>query len=78
MSAHLGDAARPYWQAAAQALVEDQPYTWLYYMDQVNGINDRVQDVVVNTFGPFQNAWEWWIPRAEQRGAAPVPADTAP
>src|SRR5690606_27808985 len=55
--------ARPYWQAAAQALIEDQPYTWLYYMDQVNGINDRVREVEVNTFGPFQNAWEWWIPR---------------
>lgn len=72
------DAARPYWQAAAQALVDDQPYTWLYYMDQVNGINERVRGVVVNTFGPFQNAWEWWIPRAQQRGVAPVSADTAP
>lgn len=72
------EAARPLWQAAAAALVEDQPYTWLYYMDQVNGINERVRGVEVNTFGPFQNAWEWWIPAARQRGApaAPVAADT--
>lgn len=74
-------AARPYWQAAAQALVEDQPYTWLYYMDQVNGINERVRGVVVNTFGAFQNVWEWWIPGEQQRGVAPTstpaPADSA-
>ena len=29
---------------------------------------DRLRGVVVNTFGPYQNAWEWWIPRELQRG----------
>lgn len=72
------EQANPLWQASARALVEDQPYTWLFYMDQVNGINERVRGVEVNTFGPFQNAWEWWIPAARQRSApvAPVAADT--
>ena len=68
------ELATPLWQAAAAALVEDQPYTWLYYMDQVNGINERVRGVEVNTFGPFQNAWEWWIPAARQRGSTVTPA----
>lgn len=66
------ELADPIWREAARALFEDQPYTWLYYMDQVDGINERVRGVVVNTFGPYQNAWEWWIPRSQQRGAAPA------
>lgn len=71
------EASRPYWQEAARALVADQPYTWLYYLDRVNGINERVKGVVVNTYGPFQNVWEWWIPESQQRGAtAPAAADT--
>lgn len=70
-------AAAPYWKAAARKLVEDRPYTWLYYMDQVNGINDRLRGVKVDTYGPYQNAWEWWIPRSQQRGArSPAAADT--
>lgn len=73
------EAAAPIWREAARALFEDQPYTWLYYMDQVDGINERVRGVLVNTFGPYQNAWEWWIPRSQQRGsAAAAPVDSAP
>jgi peptide/nickel transport system substrate-binding protein len=73
------EAALPYWEEAATALVEDQPYTWLYYMDQVDGINERVRNVEVDTYGPYQNPWEWWIPRSQQRGAAgPAAADSAP
>jgi peptide/nickel transport system substrate-binding protein len=73
------EAAVPYWKAAASELVQDHPYTWLYYMDQVNGINERLHGVKVNTFGPYQNPWEWWIPRGQQRGAAsPTPVDSAP
>ncbi|HEX6925760.1 MAG TPA: ABC transporter substrate-binding protein [Longimicrobiaceae bacterium] len=71
------EAAIPYWKQAAAKLVEDQPYTWLFYMDQVNGINERVRGVKVNTFGPYQNAWEWWIPEDQQRGGfAPATTDT--
>ena len=73
------ERAKPYWQQAARLIARDQPYTWLYYMDQVDGINERVRGVLVNTFGPYQNAWEWWIPRSQQRGAATAaPADSAP
>ena len=48
-------------------------------MDQVNGINERLRWVKVNTFGPYQNPWEWWIPRSQQRGAsAATPSDSTP
>ena len=68
LSQPTDEAATPIWKAAAARLIQDQPYTWLYYFDQVNAINNRLRGVEVNTFGPYQNAWEWWIPRELQRG----------
>ncbi|HEX8695318.1 MAG TPA: ABC transporter substrate-binding protein [Longimicrobium sp.] len=75
--------ANPLWRRAAEEVVRDQPYTWLYHYDIVVGLAPRLKGVRVDTFGAYQNTWEWWIPRAEQRGpaagAAPAdtPADTA-
>ena len=46
--------------------MELQPYTWLYYYDPVTGVSDRLRGVRVDTYGAYQNAWEWWIPRARQ------------
>lgn len=71
-------AAAPYWRAAAEQIGKDQPYTFLYYFDQVSGVRDRLQGIKIDTYGAYQNAWEWWV-RGEQRGggvAAP-PADSA-
>jgi peptide/nickel transport system substrate-binding protein len=69
------EAARPYWQQAAAIIARDQPYTWLYYMDSVDAVRDRLKNTRIDSFGPYQNTWEWWIPKAQQRGgAAAVPA----
>jgi hypothetical protein len=48
-----------------------QPYTWLYYYDPVTGRSPRLRGVVVDTYGAYQNAWEWWV----TDGAAPGAAD---
>lgn len=71
-------AAAPYWRAAAEQIARDQPYTFLYYFDQVDGVRDRLQGMKIDTYGAYQNAWQWWV-RSEQPGgaAAPPPADTA-
>ncbi len=76
------EAAAPYWRRAAAGIVKDRPYTWLYYRDEVDGVNERLRGMRVDTYGAYQNAWEWWIPRAKQQGAgarvgpAAPPADT--
>ncbi len=72
------ERATPYWMAAAEQIARDQPYTWLYYFDQIDGVNNRLQGIRIDTYGAYQNVWEWWV-RGEQRGggvAAP-PADGA-
>lgn len=69
------EAATQYWRRGAAELVEDQPYTWLYYYDTVDGVNERLKGMRVDTYGPYQNVWEWWIPRSQQgRASASGPA----
>lgn len=76
------EAANRYWQAAAARLVQDQPYTWLYYLDQVDAVSNRLRGIKIDTYGAYQNTWEWWIPEALQRGtptrAGAAPADSPP
>jgi ABC-type transport system substrate-binding protein len=62
------EKANPIWRAAAERIVQDQPYTWLYYYDQVTVVRDRLRGVRVDSYGAYQNLWEWWIPRSLQGG----------
>jgi peptide/nickel transport system substrate-binding protein len=70
------ERANPLWRAAAERIVQQQPYTWLYYYDIVDGVSDRLRGMKIDSYGAYQNAWEWWIPRARQ-GAAGRPAPPA-
>ena len=74
------EAAAPFWRQAAARLVAEQPYTWLFYFDYVGARRSRLRGMTVNTLSSYQNPWEWWIPRSEQRqrGGAAAAADTAP
>jgi ABC-type transport system substrate-binding protein len=71
------ERAASIWRAAAERAVRDQPYTWLYYYDNLSASNGRVHGMKVDTYGAYQNTWEWWIPadRQRRRGAAPAPAE---
>jgi peptide/nickel transport system substrate-binding protein len=66
------ETADPLWRAAAERIVQDQPYTWLYFYDPLTAVAGRLHGVRVDSYGAYQNLWEWWIPRGEQGGAAPA------
>ncbi len=55
------EAALPHWREAARLIAADQPYTWLYYMDEVVVVHDRLRGTTINTLGTYQNLWEWWV-----------------
>jgi peptide/nickel transport system substrate-binding protein len=55
------EAAAPYWREAAARIVEEQPYSWLFYMDSLVGVRDRVQETLIDTLGELQNLHEWRI-----------------
>jgi peptide/nickel transport system substrate-binding protein len=47
----------------AQALiVEDQPYTFLYENDKLNGLNRRIRNVRMNVLSGYYNLEEWTAP----------------
>jgi peptide/nickel transport system substrate-binding protein len=62
------ELAAPLWKQAAAKIVAQQPYTWLYYMDQVVGVRDRVKNTRIDTLGKYQNIYEWWIDDASTEG----------
>jgi peptide/nickel transport system substrate-binding protein len=55
------EGAAPYWREAAARIVEEQPYSWLFYMDAPVGVRGRVQDTIIDTLGELQNLHEWRI-----------------
>lgn len=76
------DAARPVWRAHQRLLVQESPYTVLYYPQRLNGVNRRLHDAVMDIRGEFATVREWWIAPADRRGAAradsaPAPGDSA-
>lgn len=64
------------WKQAAAELIEDRPFTWLYFLDGVVGVRDRLQGVTVDTYGAYQNVWEWWVTDGRGNTAGGAPADS--
>jgi peptide/nickel transport system substrate-binding protein len=54
--------AKLLWDEAQRLIVEDQPYTFLYIPEQVNGIHKRFRDVQMDTRGTFIHPEQWWVP----------------
>jgi peptide/nickel transport system substrate-binding protein len=72
------ELANPIWRQAAARISQAQPYTFLYFMDQLDGVNNRLRGMRIDTYGAYQNTWEWWIPRSQQRAVQSAPAAAAP
>jgi peptide/nickel transport system substrate-binding protein len=64
------ELAAPYWVDASAKIVEQQPYTWLFWMDIVMGVNNRVRNTKVDTYGAYQNIEQWWVVDAAAEAGA--------
>ncbi|HUF89389.1 MAG TPA: peptide-binding protein [Gemmatimonadota bacterium] len=76
------EEARPLWKRYSEVIHEDQPYTFLYYLEERLGVSSRLHDVTADARGHLISAAEWWIPEAMQNrvGERPVAraGDAAP
>ena len=63
MSAPSANDAAPEWKAVARAIAEDHPYAFLWYFSELVGVNNRVQDTRINTYGVYQNLHRWRVER---------------
>jgi peptide/nickel transport system substrate-binding protein len=59
--------ARQLWAQHAQILQQDQPITFLFWLEDMAGIGPRPQNVVTDARSKIVNIREWWIPANRQR-----------
>ena len=56
------EEAIPLWREYQYRLLEVQPYTYLYHIERLAGLNRRLQGVVLDARGEWMNIKDWWIP----------------
>jgi peptide/nickel transport system substrate-binding protein len=61
------DEARPYWHRYQRVLMQEQPYSFLYFNRRLVGLNRRLQDVEVDVRGEWVNVGSWWIPSGARK-----------
>jgi peptide/nickel transport system substrate-binding protein len=67
------EEARPLWIRYSEIIHEDQPYTFLYYLEERLGVNNRLRGVTGDARGHLVSVAEWWIPENMQyRSEGPV------
>jgi len=69
------EEAKPIWDAYQRIIHEEQPYTFLYYLEERLGVSDRLQGLEADARGYLINIGEWWIPESRQGRTAPVAAN---
>jgi peptide/nickel transport system substrate-binding protein len=65
------EEARPLWVEAQREIVADQPYTFLFILDKIFGVSDRIHGTVPDARSYYIHLRDWWIPldRQHRRGA---------
>jgi peptide/nickel transport system substrate-binding protein len=61
------EEARPLWRLAQERIVRDQPYTFLFILDKIFAVNERVQGTKPDFRGFYLNLEDWWIPSSKRR-----------
>ena len=62
------EEAKVAWREYQELLVDEQPLTFTYVADRLDGVNKRLQGVVTDVRGEWQSTRGWWIPADQRRG----------
>ncbi len=49
------------WKEVQALIYEDQPYMFLYWMDEIVGVHGRFENASVNVLSPFHSLWNWEV-----------------
>ncbi|KPK62092.1 MAG: hypothetical protein AMS21_08190, partial [Gemmatimonas sp. SG8_38_2] len=60
-SAATSEDAAPHWRAAAKVIANDRPYAFLWFFDDAVAVNRRVRDTRIDTYGLYQNLYQWTV-----------------
>ncbi|HET6341978.1 MAG TPA: peptide-binding protein [Gemmatimonadota bacterium] len=66
------ETAKPLWDEYQRIIHEEQPYSFLYYLEERIAVNRRLRGVEADARGHLVSVAEWWVPEQEQFRAAPV------
>lgn len=71
----LDDAKRREMYREMQAIIhDDQPYTFLYWMNQPILIDKRFRDVKCDVLSQYKDLHEWWVPTPLQKWTKTAPS----
>ena len=59
--------AKQIWAQYSQILHQDQPITFLYWIEDMAGVGPRLRNVETDARSKIVNVREWWIPQNRQR-----------
>jgi len=60
------EEARRLWRDYQAVIVEEQPYTYFYFPDRLDGINRRLRDVEMDARGEWLNIEDWYLDPASR------------
>lgn len=55
------EAAKPVWARYQRKIAQDQPYTFLYFQERLEGVSERLRNVDPDARGDWVGADRWWI-----------------
>ena len=67
LSATDASGANRCWIELQQVIYADQPYCFLYWREELVGLNSRFRDVGIGTLWLFADLDQWWVPSSHQK-----------
>jgi peptide/nickel transport system substrate-binding protein len=67
------EQARPLFREYQRLLVQESPYTVLYYVERIGGVRTSLQGAVLDTRGETVSAKDWWILPGQRRATSATP-----
>jgi peptide/nickel transport system substrate-binding protein len=61
-------AAKPLWAQYQRQIAQDQPLTFLYFSERLEGVSNRLRNVHPDARGDFVGVKDWWILPNQRRG----------
>ena len=62
------EEALPLWREYQELIVDEQPFTFVYVSDRLDGVNKRLRGAIMDARGDWLNIKDWWIPADQRRG----------
>ena len=58
----IPEESAPLWQELQEVIYDDQPYLFLWWMDEIVGIHERFEDTTIDVQSALSNLHEWRVP----------------